>query len=51
MKAQEEAQIAEEARLKSEEHKHTQLKVEEAFLLTLEARRQAEEEGGFTTEI
>ena len=50
MKAEEEAQIAEEARLKVEEHKRARLKVEEEVLLTLEARRQAEEEGAFTTE-
>ena len=50
MKAEEEAQITEEARLRAEEHKCAQLKVEEEVLLTLEARRQAEEEGSFTTE-
>ena len=51
MKAEEEAQTAEEARLKSEEHKRARLKVEEEFLLSLEARWQTEEEGEFTTEI
>ena len=44
MKAKEEYQIAEEARLKSEEHKRTRLKVGEEVLLALEARRQSEEE-------
>ena len=41
MKAEEEDQIDEEARLKSEEHKHARLKVEEEVLLALEARWQA----------
>ena len=49
MKAEEEAQIAEDSRLKSESYKRTLLKVEEEVLLTLESRRQAEEEGSFTT--
>ena len=40
MKAEEEAQIAEEARLKSEENKRARLKAEEYILLTLEARQQ-----------
>ena len=44
MKAEEEDQIAEEERLKSEEHKRARLKVEEEVLLALEARQQAEEE-------
>ena len=50
MKAEEEAQIAEEASLKAEEHKHARLKVEEEVLIAIEVRRQAEEEGAFTTE-
>ena len=45
MTAEEEAQIAEEARLKAEEHKSVQLRVEEEILFTLEARRKLEEEG------
>ena len=44
MKAEEEDQIAKEARLKADDHKHARLKVEEDLLLSLEARRQAEEE-------
>ena len=44
MKAEDEDQITEEARMKAEEHKHAQLKVEEEVLLTLEVRRQSEEE-------
>ena len=44
MKAEEEDQISEEAMLKPEEHKRARLKVEEEVLLTLELRRQAEEE-------
>ena len=47
MKAEEEDQIAEEARLKTKEHKCARLKVEEEeeeVLLALEVRRQAEEE-------
>ena len=51
MKAEEEAQIAEEARLKAEDCKRERLKVEEEVLLNLEARWQAEEEGEFMTEI
>ena len=51
MKAEEEDQISEEASLKVEEHKWAQLKVEEEVLLTLESRRQSEEEGVFMTEI
>ena len=43
MKAEEEDQIAEEARLKAEEHKRARLKVEEEVLLELEVRWQAEE--------
>ena len=50
MKAEEEAQIAEEARLKVEERKCARLKVEEDVLLALESRRKSEEEGEFTTE-
>ena len=50
MKAEEEAQISEEARLKSEEYNPARLKVEEEFLPTLESRRQSEEEGAFITE-
>ena len=38
MKAEEEDQIPEEARLKAEEHKRARLKVEEEVLLTLEVR-------------
>ena len=41
MKAEEEYQIAEEARLKAEEHKRARLKVEEEVLLALEVRRKA----------
>ena len=44
MKAEEEDQIAEEARLKAEEHKRARLKVEEEVLPTLEVRRQADKE-------
>ena len=44
MKAEEEAQITEEARPKAEEHKRAGLKVEEEVLLALEARWKAEEE-------
>ena len=44
MKAEEEDQIAEEARLKAEEHKPARLKVQEEVLLALEVRPQAEEE-------
>ena len=44
MNAGEEYQISEEAKLKSEENKRAQLKVEEYVLLDLEARRQAKEE-------
>ena len=51
MKDGEEAQIAEKARLKAEEHKRAQLKAEEEVLLTHEARRQADEEGSFKTEL
>ena len=51
MKSEEEAQIAEKAIMKVEDHKRARLKVEEEVLLALEARRQAEEEGEFTTEI
>ena len=51
MKAEEEDQISEELRLKSEEHKRAQLKVEEEVLLALEARWQVEEEEEFRTEI
>ena len=47
MIAEEEDQISEEARLKAEEHKRTRLKVEEEFLLALEARHQAEEEENY----
>ena len=39
MKAEEEDQITEEARLKVEEHKRARLKVEEKVLLALEVRR------------
>ena len=42
MKAEEEDQISEEARLKSEEHKCVRLKVEEDPPLALEDRRKAE---------
>ena len=41
MKAEEEDQIPEEARLKEEEHKCTRLKVDEEVLLALEARRKS----------
>ena len=44
MKAGEEDQISEEARLKAEDHNRAQLKVEEEVLLYLEARLQAKEE-------
>ena len=44
MKAEEEAQIAEDASLKAEEHKRARLKVEEEVLLALEVRRQIEED-------
>ena len=44
MKAEEEDQIAEEARVKAEEHKRARLKVEEEVLLVLEVRQQAEKE-------
>ena len=47
MKAEYEAQLAEEARLKLEEHKRAWPKVEEGICLDLEARRRAEE-GGHT---
>ena len=50
MKAEEEYQISEEARLKAEEHKRVRLKVEEEVLLALESIRKSEEEGEFTTE-
>ena len=43
MKAEEEAKIAEEERLKAEEYKRAQLNVEEEVLLALEVRRQSEE--------
>ena len=42
MKAEEEDQIAEDSRLKAEEHKRARLKVEEEVLLALEVIRQAE---------
>ena len=42
MKAEEEAQIYEEARLKSEEHNRAWLKVEEEVLLAPEARHKSE---------
>ena len=42
MKSEEEDQIAEEARLKAEEHKRAWLKVDEEVLLVLEVRRQVE---------
>ena len=51
MKAEEEDQIAEEARLKAEEYNRAHLNVEEEILLTFEARRKAEEEGELMTEI
>ena len=41
MKVEEEDHISEEARMKSEEHKRTSLKVEEEVFLTLEAICQA----------
>ena len=44
MEAEEEDQIAVEARLKAEEHKRVCLKVEEEIPLALEVRWQAEEE-------
>ena len=44
MKAEEEDQIADEARLKAEEYKRARLKVDEELILALEVRRQAEEE-------
>ena len=44
MKAEEEAQISEEARLKAEENKRARLKAEEEFILALEVIWQAEEE-------
>ena len=44
MKAEEEDQITDEERLKSEEDKCAGMKVEEEALLALEARRQSEEE-------
>ena len=43
-KAEEEARLAEGARLKVEGHERARLKVEEVLLLSLEARRRAEEE-------
>ena len=51
LRAEEEAQISEEARLKAEENKRALMKVEEEVLLTLGVRQQAEEEGAFKTEI
>ena len=44
LKAEEEARLAEEARLKVEEHQRAQLKVEEGVRLVLEARERAEED-------
>ena len=51
MKAEEEAQIAEDVSLKPEKHKRSRIKVEEEVLFTLETRRQSEEEGELTTKI
>ena len=50
MKAEEKVQIAEETRLKAEDRKHARLKLEEEVLISIEARRNAEEERSFTTE-
>ena len=41
LKAEEEAQLAEVARLKVEDHQRTRLKMEERVLLTLETIQQA----------
>ena len=44
LKAEEEDQITEEARLKAEDHKSARLEEEEEVLLVLEAIRKSEEE-------
>ena len=50
MKVEEKAQTTEEARLKDKKHKRAWMKVEEEFLLVLEARHKSEEEGAFMDE-
>ena len=44
LKAEEEARLAEGARLKVEEHERARLKLEEGVGLALESRRRVEEE-------